>query len=232
MNDDPTSFWLIRHALVEENARAILYGTMDVELCPATLLEQAPMYRGAGASACRAPRPGWSRRCRARAAPPRPSSPPAIPAPSPTVEPDLIEQHLGEWQGLPHAELPPLLTLPKHAFWPLAGHERPPGGETHGRRDRPRRRGAGAARRAATPARMWWWSATAARSAPPWRIACASSAGQRAAPVGAEPVADPAGAAPGRLAGGLRQRTAGILSRLQGACSRVHHDAYRESKQK
>ena len=31
-----TRFWLIRHALVEENARAVLYGVMDVELCEAT----------------------------------------------------------------------------------------------------------------------------------------------------------------------------------------------------
>lgn len=45
------------------------------------------------------------------------------------VEPDLSEQHLGEWQGLRHAELPARLTLPKHAFWPLGGAERPPGGE-------------------------------------------------------------------------------------------------------
>jgi alpha-ribazole phosphatase len=52
------------------------------------------------------------------------------PRTAPDLEPRLIEQSLGEWQGLPHAELPSRLTLPKHAFWPLAGHERPPGGET------------------------------------------------------------------------------------------------------
>jgi broad specificity phosphatase PhoE len=52
------------------------------------------------------------------------------PRSEPQVEPDLIEQSLGEWQGLPHAELPERLTLPKHAFWPLSGDERPPGGET------------------------------------------------------------------------------------------------------
>ncbi|MGE0417084.1 MAG: histidine phosphatase family protein, partial [Acetobacteraceae bacterium] len=40
-----TRFWLIRHALVDENARAILYGVMDVPLCETTLLDQAPMYR-------------------------------------------------------------------------------------------------------------------------------------------------------------------------------------------
>jgi len=42
----------------------------------------------------------------------------------------LREQSLGAWQGLPHAELPPRLTLPAHPFWPLGGHERPPGGES------------------------------------------------------------------------------------------------------
>ncbi|HUD61411.1 MAG TPA: histidine phosphatase family protein [Acetobacteraceae bacterium] len=124
-----TRLWLIRHALVEENARAILYGTMDVEVCPATLLEQAPMYR---ALAERLPHPAaWkvtplSRTRRTAEA----IFAAGYPRAEPEVEPDLIEQDLGEWQGLPHAELPPLLTLPKHAFWPLAGHERPPGGET------------------------------------------------------------------------------------------------------
>ena len=126
---EPTSISLIRHALVNENARAILYGTMDVEVCPATLLEQAPMYR---ALAERLPHPAaWkvtplSRTRRTAEA----IFAAGYPRAEPEVEPDLIEQDLGEWQGLPHAELPPLLTLPKHAFWPLAGHERPPGGET------------------------------------------------------------------------------------------------------
>ena len=49
-----TGFWLIRHAVVEENARAMLYGVMDVPLCETSLLEQAPMYR---ALAARLPRP-------------------------------------------------------------------------------------------------------------------------------------------------------------------------------
>ena len=52
------------------------------------------------------------------------------PRTEPEVEAGLIEQSLGEWQGLPHTELPARLSLPRHAFWPLAGHERPPGGET------------------------------------------------------------------------------------------------------
>jgi broad specificity phosphatase PhoE len=124
-----TRIWLIRHALVEENARAILYGTMDVELCPATLIEQAPMYR---ALAQRLPRPAtWfvtplSRTRRTAEA----IFAAGYPAQTLAVEPDLIEQSLGDWQGLVHAELPRRLVLPAHPFWPLAGTERPPGGET------------------------------------------------------------------------------------------------------
>jgi alpha-ribazole phosphatase len=124
-----TRFWLIRHAIVDENARAILYGIMDVPLCETSLLEQAPMYR---ALAARLPRPAvWkvtplSRTRRTAEA----IFAAGYPSAEPEVEPDLIEQSLGEWQGLPHAELPARLALPKHAFWPLAGHERPPGGET------------------------------------------------------------------------------------------------------
>ena len=124
-----TRFWLIRHALVDENARAILYGVMDVALCETTLLEQEPMYRSL---AGRLPRPAtWlvtplSRTRRTAEAIFAAGYPPA----ALTVEPGLIEQSLGEWQGLPHAELPARLTLPQHAFWPLAGEEKPPGGES------------------------------------------------------------------------------------------------------
>jgi broad specificity phosphatase PhoE len=123
-----TRFWLIRHALVEENARAILYGVMDVPLCETTLLEQAPMYQ---ALAQRLPRQAvWKVTPLSRT---RRTAEAIFAAGYPhrelSVEPGLIEQSLGEWQGLPHAELPARLTLPKHAFWPLAGHEHPPGGE-------------------------------------------------------------------------------------------------------
>jgi len=124
-----TRFWMIRHALVEENARAILYGVMDVPLCETTLLEQTPMYR---ALAERLPRPAvWkvtplSRTRRTAEA----IFTAGYPRSDLAVEPDLIEQSLGEWQGLPHADLPPKLTHPKHAFWPLAGAEKPPGGES------------------------------------------------------------------------------------------------------
>jgi len=127
--ETPTRFWLIRHALVEEAARAYLYGTMDVALCEVTLLDQARMY---AALARRLPRPAhWVctplSRTRLTAE--------AIfragyPAQALEVVPDLIEQDLGAWHGLPHAELPPRLALPPHPFWPLAGDEVPPGGES------------------------------------------------------------------------------------------------------
>ena len=124
-----TRFWLIRHAMVDENARAILYGVMDVALCETTLLAQGPMY---SSLAERLPRPATWRvtplsRTRRTAEAIFAAGYPTTPL---ATEPDLIEQSLGEWQGLPHAELPARLTRPKHAFWPLAGTEHPPGGET------------------------------------------------------------------------------------------------------
>jgi alpha-ribazole phosphatase len=122
-----TAFWLIRHALVAENARAVLYGVMDVPLCESTLLEQAPMYR-----ALAAPRPAdWlvtplSRTRRTAET----IFAHGYPMTQLHVEPGLTEQSLGEWQGLPHHELPARLLHPAHAFWPLAGTEKPPGGES------------------------------------------------------------------------------------------------------
>ncbi len=124
-----TRFWMIRHALVEENARATLYGVMDVELCPHTLDAQRPTYQEL---ARRLPRPAaWvvtplSRTRRTAEA----IFGGGYPRLTPAVEPGLIEQNLGDWQGMVHAELPPNLTLPAHAFWPIAGQERPPGGES------------------------------------------------------------------------------------------------------
>ena len=53
-----TKFWLIRHAIVAENERAQLYGIRDVQLCPESLLAQAPMYRAARDPAAAARRMG------------------------------------------------------------------------------------------------------------------------------------------------------------------------------
>src|ERR1700735_3438566 len=115
-----TDFWLIRHALVDENARAFLYGVMDVPLCEPTLLEQAPMYQ---ALAARLPRPAdWlvtplSRTRRTAEA----IFAHGYPRVDLEVEPGLIEQSLGEWQGLPHHELAAELGSPAAAVWALGG---------------------------------------------------------------------------------------------------------------
>lgn len=126
---DVTRLWLIRHALVEQNARLMLYGTMDVPLCPESLLAQAPMYR---ALAARLPRtthwyatPLSRTQETARAIQRAGYGETAW-----QIEPDLVEQNLGAWQGLAHAALPPLLTREPHSFWPVAASEVPPDGES------------------------------------------------------------------------------------------------------
>jgi alpha-ribazole phosphatase len=124
-----TRFWMIRHAIVAENARGLIYGTMDVELCPHSLEAQRPMY---AALARRLPRPAmWlasplSRTQRTAAA----IFAAGYPEQAVAIEPGLIELAFGAWQGLAHAALPARLTQPAHAFWPLGGAERPPGGES------------------------------------------------------------------------------------------------------
>ena len=124
-----TNLWLIRHALVAENERAMLYGIRDVQLCPDALVAQQPMYQ---ALAARLPQPAtWLctplSRTRRTAEAIFAAGYPEQPL---VVEPGLIEQNLGDYQGLVHAALPPLLTAPAHPFWPLAATETPPNGES------------------------------------------------------------------------------------------------------
>lgn len=124
-----TGFWLVRHAIVAENERARLYGVLDVQLCPDSLVRQLPQY---SALARTLPQPArWlctplSRTRRTAEA----IMAAGYPAQELAVEPGLIEQDLGDYQGLAHAALPPLLTAPAHPFWPLSADERPPGGES------------------------------------------------------------------------------------------------------
>jgi len=126
---EPTRFFLIRHALVEPSARAVLYGSMDVALCDLALREEAALYRWL---AFRLPRPAlWVTsslsRTRATAAAIFAAGYPEQPL---QVEPDLAEQHLGEWQGITHEALTERLRHPPHPFWPHGGEEKPPGGES------------------------------------------------------------------------------------------------------
>ncbi len=126
---DCTRFWLIRHALVDEASRAVLYGRLDVGLAQDSLLAQAATHR---ALAARLPRDAaWLvsplRRTRETAAVIHAAGYPACAL---VEEAGLTEQDLGEWQGLKHADLPGRLTDPPHAFWPLGAAEVPPGGES------------------------------------------------------------------------------------------------------
>ena len=126
---EPTRFHLIRHALVEAPARAMLYGAMDVALCDVTLKEEAALYRWL---AHRLPRPAtWvvSSLSRTRLTA-QAIFAAGYPGQDLAVEPDLREQELGEWQGLAHEALVARLRDKPHPFWPHGAEEVPPGGES------------------------------------------------------------------------------------------------------
>ena len=128
-----TRIWLVRHAIVEQNARARLYGTHDVPLCPDSLVAQTPTYRALASwlpsEAVWMVTPLQRTRRTAAAIAGQAMELGRITS-APIVEPGLIEQDLGAWQGLLPAELPPKLTLPPHGFWPIDPDELPPGGES------------------------------------------------------------------------------------------------------
>jgi broad specificity phosphatase PhoE len=50
--------------------------------------------------------------------------------PEPLAEPDLAEQHFGDWQGLTHDELAESRNGAWHRFWLAPAVEAPPGGES------------------------------------------------------------------------------------------------------
>ncbi|MGK7867289.1 histidine phosphatase family protein [Falsiroseomonas sp. E2-1-a20] len=123
-----TRFFLVRHALVEPSARAVVYGSMDVALCDLALRQEAASYRWLAARLPEGAR--WVvtplSRTRATAAAIFAAGHAAAPL---EVEADLAEQHLGEWQGLSHERFATMLRHPPHPFWPHAAEEKPPGGE-------------------------------------------------------------------------------------------------------
>ncbi len=124
-----TRFWLIRHAIVDEASRAVLYGRMDVPLSAESMALQKSTYR---ALAARLPRGAvWlvtplQRTQRTAEAILQASTEHCFA----DIEPGLTEQDLGDWQGLRHADLPARLTDPAHPFWPVGPDESPPGGES------------------------------------------------------------------------------------------------------
>jgi broad specificity phosphatase PhoE len=125
----PVRFWLLRHALVEARARAVLYGAHDVPLCPETLAAERPLYERLAA---RLPQPArWlvSPLSRTRETA-RAIFAAGYPAQALAVEPALIEQTLGAWEGLPQSAVAALFARRPDQFWPLPADTRPPGGES------------------------------------------------------------------------------------------------------
>ncbi len=126
-----TRFWLIRHAIVAENERARLYGIKDVPLCPQSLVAQAPMYRAL--AALLPPSAVWGctplQRTRKTA---EAIFAAGYPAQELNVVSGMIEQNLGELQGIDRGEVAGRLVKPAHPFWPLHPDEVPPGGESMG----------------------------------------------------------------------------------------------------
>ncbi|WP_281649345.1 histidine phosphatase family protein [Novacetimonas hansenii] len=124
-----TRFWLIRHAIVEQNARRHLYGAMDVPLCPDSLIAQRPMYE---TLARRLPHPAlWFTSPLGRAQQTAQAIQQAgYGMQASRIEPGFTEQSMGEWHGTTHDRLPEKLAVPAHPFWSVGATEQPPGGES------------------------------------------------------------------------------------------------------
>ena len=124
-------FWLIRHALVHQDALTCLYGINDVPVCEVTMAADAPRY---AALAARLPRPArllatpLSRTQATAAALIRAGYPPT----PIEIEADFVEQDFGDFQGLPIANFESRGRHERHPFWPIHAAETPPNGESFG----------------------------------------------------------------------------------------------------
>lgn len=122
-----TRFWMIRHARVDPAALSILYGTLDVPICETTLAGEATRY---AALAARLPAPAsWVVTPLNRTRQTAMALFEAGYEPAPLiVEPDLVEQDFGAWQGRPLADFE--THEARHPFWPIGGGHTPPEGES------------------------------------------------------------------------------------------------------
>ena len=121
-----TRWWWIRHAPVTVN-QGCCYGQTDLP-CDvgdtAALGTLAPMLpQGAVWLASPLQRTSMTATAllAAGAAPPDPAM---------TIEPELIEQHFGDWQGVKYSVLHARRGDEWHRFWLAPAYETPPGGES------------------------------------------------------------------------------------------------------
>ncbi|QDH16902.1 histidine phosphatase family protein [Swingsia samuiensis] len=129
--DNVTRFWLIRHAVVEENARKTMYGALDVALCEKAILKQKNGYMSL---AQRLPKKGtWysSPLKRAiRTAEEIQKEGDFLNKKEIKIDSRFIEQSIGDWHGTPHDQFTALLKRSPHPFWSLSASEKPPRGES------------------------------------------------------------------------------------------------------
>jgi broad specificity phosphatase PhoE len=128
MNDIvETRWWWIRHAPVV-NPDGRIYGRCDLEAdCG-----NAEIYEGLAAMLPREAQ--WVasplRRTHQTAAAIHAAARHHAGALAPLIEPDIVEQDFGEWQGLSWAELEARDEKRYHRFWLAPAHQAPPGGES------------------------------------------------------------------------------------------------------
>lgn len=125
-----TRWWWVRHAPVTEN-RGCCYGQTDFPCETAdsagfqSLAKRLPAEAVWVATPLRRTHMTAAALVEAGLAGPYP-----IPGPGIAIEPDLIEQHFGAWQGRSYDELAAERGPDWHRFWLAPAHETPPGGES------------------------------------------------------------------------------------------------------
>jgi broad specificity phosphatase PhoE len=125
-----TRWWWVRHAPVVAN-KGCCYGQTDF----ACVTDDAPAFRRLAGMLPREAvwvvsnlqRTHQTAAAIVAAGLPGPA---AFPGPDVRVEPDLAEQHFGEWQGQTYARLAETRAEEYHRFWFAPARERAPGGES------------------------------------------------------------------------------------------------------
>jgi len=129
-DNEVTRWWWVRHAPVTVN-RGCCYGQTDFPCDVADAAAFASLAKRLPAQAVWVTSPLKRTHMTAAALVAAGlDGPETIPGPGIAIEPDLIEQHFGEWQGTRYDELAARRGDAWHRFWLAPAHETPPGGES------------------------------------------------------------------------------------------------------